>query len=305
MNFKQKKTSSLITNCENQKIHLTQNQEIILQWFIDNGDQGYFSFETLSKETNINYGSTRKVIDRLEKIKILEIGDYIYQYKKKEYKINRDYLVQIINFNDTTNNGQVGSSQVTGEGQVIKNSSYKERKILLNNLKNLSFFLKNSDFWKKQSLTQKRIERWMTEFDMDENFVIQQLQMAEADPKITAADDPMDYLYRCFVKTGGIKKPKHFEFPEERMARLKAESLAASESLLKKQEEIREKEKELAKKEAFLLFLQNEDAVLEGIVEIEKSHVTPKLKVEIELYKSSRKIGERLENRLKIYFESD
>ncbi|MCP3941002.1 MAG: hypothetical protein GY710_05915 [Desulfobacteraceae bacterium] len=178
------------------------------------------------------------------------------------------------------------------------NTSYnKERKIY-----NISFFLKNSEFWNSQGLTLKKCETWIEEIEhCNPEYLLQQLQFGEAEPKVVTADRPVYYFHKIIVKDG-LTRPAGFEFPEEKRARIQQKEMKHRDDLLRIQEEIRTKEKKITDKENFLAFLGNVEMVQSAIDEIESQFISSGMKISIQAYRSKVKIDSRLEGRLRQAF---
>ena len=98
---------------------------------------------------------------------------------------------------------------------------------------------------------------------------------------------------------GGLTRPKDFEFPEEKAARIKKQEIEAKKKILADQVAIREQEKILADQQAFLSLLKNKENVDLLIHKIEKRFITPKTKISIKLYRETGQIDSKLETALK------
>jgi hypothetical protein len=181
-------------------------------------------------------------------------------------------------------------------------ASYRKKESFYNNL---SFYVGDSQFWQSHGLTIQKCEKWINDIaHCDPEFLLLQLQFAEATPAVKKAKDPIGYFFST-IRKDAFHRPKDFEFPEERAARIKREELKRQNELLRAHEEIRKKERALADRESFIAFLDDKDAVKDAIKEIEKQAVSPKMKAAIKAFEVSGKIDSRLEGRLKTLFLSE
>jgi hypothetical protein len=181
-------------------------------------------------------------------------------------------------------------------------ASYRKKESLL---KNLSFYVEQSPFWQSHGLTIQKCEKWIRDIPhCDPEFLLQQLQFAEATKGVQNAKDPIGYFFST-IKKDAFHRPEGFEFPEERAARIRDEELKCRCDLLRAQEEARKREQDLADRESFLLFLDDKDAVSAAIEDIENQVTSPKMKAAIQLFKTSGKIDSRLAGRLKNFFFVD
>lgn len=98
--------------------------------------------------------------------------------------------------------------------------------------------------------------------------MLKQLQIGEAHPSVTKADNPVHCFFSIMVHKGGLTRPPGFEFPEEKAERFKQQELLKQQELIASMEKARQKEKELADKEAFLMFIADHDAVKVALDEI-------------------------------------
>ncbi|SLM31114.1 hypothetical protein MTBBW1_2710001 [Desulfamplus magnetovallimortis] len=168
-------------------------------------------------------------------------------------------------------------------------------------LKNLSF----SDFWLDQGLTQQKLDAWMKEFNFTEEEWEVQLIFGANEPKVKNADNPIKYFYKS-LKQGGLTRPNGFEFPEERLLRIRKEEMEARKKLVEEEKKLREQEKTLADEEAFLVLLKDKETVTEAITELEDGqYLTSKVKLGIKQFNSTGQITDALENKLRIWFRSD
>ncbi len=168
----------------------------------------------------------------------------------------------------------------------------------------LTDYLKNSDYWKKQNLNIGKVHGWIRDYEIcTEEYVLKQLQIGEAHPSVTKADNPVSCFFSILVHKGGLTRPPGFEFPEERAERFKQQELLKQQELITSMEKARQKEKEIADKEAFLMFLADHDAVKVALDEITQGLMTSTLKASVNIFLKNQKIDTRLENRLRFYFQ--
>ena len=187
--------------------------------------------------------------------------------------------------------------------EQAKSSNNIDRKIF----NNLSVYVENSDFWKGWGLTFKKCEQWIDEIEhCTPDFLLVQLQFGEHAEKVVKSDKPVSYFRSC-IMSGGIERPKGFEFPEEKAARIKQLEFEAQQKAISEQEIFRKKEKELADKQAFLAVLRDKDTINYLITQIEEEKfITPATKVSIKLYRENGAIDSKLEKALeRKFFMSD
>ena len=246
-------------------------------------------------------------------LNLINISQYNPSSRLQKYKINLELKVSHFNI---SNRGQVsnirsGSGQESvsnirsgsGSGQIdTKNSSYKiDRKIL----NNLSIYLENSKYWKGQGLSLKKCETWISEIEhCDYSFLLTQLQFGEFSKDVINSERPLSYFRTCLL-SGGLERPKDFEFPEEKVTRIKNQEIEILKTTLNEQKSIREKEKEIADKQIFMDLLQDKENIEFLITEIKKSFVTQKMKISIKLYQKTGQIDSKLEKALEREFEKD
>ena len=193
--------------------------------------------------------------------------------------------------------GQVSSIRSgSGQGQLDTNSaSYNIDRQIYININNLSIYLECSDFWKGQGLTLKKCQQWMTEMqDLTPDFLLIQLQFGEEAETVIKADKPLSYFRSCLM-AGGLERPKGFEFPAERIARIKQLDHEARKVL-------KQKEKEIADEDAFLDALKNKEAVDDMVTKIESRFTSTAMKNSIKAYKQTGDISPRLETALRTEF---
>ena len=184
-----------------------------------------------------------------------------------------------------------------------KSSNNIDRKLL----NNLSVYVENSDFWKGKGLTLKKCEQWIDEIQhCTPDFLLVQLRFGEHAEKVVKSDKPVSYFRSCLM-SGGLERPKGFEFPEEKAARIKQLEFEALQKSLSEQEIFRKKEKELADKQAFLAVLRDKGTINYLITQIEEEKfITPATKVSIKLYRENGAIDSKLEKALeRKFFMSD
>ena len=106
--------------------------------------------------------------------------------------------------------------------------------------------------------------------------------------------------------SGGIERPKGFEFPEEKAARIKRLEFEAQQKAISEQEIVRQKEKEMADKKVFLDVLKDKETVDYLITQIESKFTTPATKFSIKSYRTNGEIDSKLESALqREFFVSD
>jgi len=274
------------------KVTLAHQQQKVYEWFIRNGFAGYFNKGIISRETGINHPTIRKAISKLETLDLINIFEYDPVSRQQKYKLNPTNEVTLLKIS-----GQVSSIR-SGSGQDVTTSYKKERKIYLNNL---SF----SDFWISQGLTQQKLSTWIEEFDFTDEEWQNQLIFGESEPKVKNADSPINYFYKA-LKKGGLTRPEGFEFPEERRQRIQAENLKARKAFLAQAEKLREQEKELADKEAFIEFLKDKESIENAMTDFaDELKIRPGLRIAVAQFRKNGNIDSVLENRLKRWFRSD
>jgi len=280
---------------------LAPKQQQVYEWFLRNGFEGYFNKGIISRKTHISHPTVKKSISKLKSLSLIFIGVYDPVSRQQKYSLNTELNVKLL----TGSGLGLVSSQglVSGLGQVQSGStSYKTERKILNNL---SVYIQNSDFWKAQGLTLRKCENWIDKIEhCDSDFLLQQLQFGEAEPKVKNANSPIDYFFKSISKDG-LTRPNGFEFPDEKRLRIQQEEIKRREDLLKHQEEIRKEEQDLADREAFLMFLNDKDAVDSAVRDIKKQAVTPKMKIAIKNYSTNGKIDSRLEGALKRIFTAN
>lgn len=198
---------------------------------------------------------------------------------------------------------QIPAQSDNRTSEHTKTSNNIDRKIL----NNLSVYIENSEFWKGQGLSLKKCEQWIDEIKhCTPDFLITQLQFGEHTEKVIKSEKPLSYFRSC-IMSGGIERPKGFEFPEEKAARIKQLEFEAQQKAISEQEIFRKKEKELADKQAFLAVLRDKDTINYLITQIEEEKfITPATKVSIKLYRENGAIDSKLEKALeRKFFMSD
>ena len=164
--------------------------------------------------------------------------------------------------------------------------------------KKLTDYIEFSNFWRGQGLTTSKCQEWINEFDFlkdNPEFLITQLMFAEQtdavlNPKIKT---PVHVFYGCLLN-GGLTRPKNFEFPEERAARIQREELERQKKNIELQEKMIEQERQLADKIAFLEFLKDKKNINFLITKIEEKFTGSVIKNSIRLYKKTGKIDSKL-----------
>ncbi|WP_022669455.1 hypothetical protein [Desulfospira joergensenii] len=279
-----------------------------------------------SKNFKIPYGTVRYCLESLYKkgyiSKPFSINNGIQ--KGTSCQVNEGKCIQFFGPTLVINSEQVNKSttwQTSGQvdrltneqvdnstsGQVSKianeqaQSSNKKERSLLNNL---SFYLENSAYWKGQGLTLKKCEGWIEKLDHCEpDFLLTQLRFAENSKNVRNSDKPLNYFFTCLAD-GGLPRPPDFLLPQEKATRIKKAEIEAQLKAAEEMEVLREKERAIAEKLAFLKFLENSEIVAELIKKIESRYTTNKLKISIQVFKDSGNIDPRLENALKLEFQN-
>ncbi|TSD02560.1 MAG: hypothetical protein Athens071416_635 [Parcubacteria group bacterium Athens0714_16] len=198
---------------------------------------------------------------------------------------------------------QISTQSNNQTSEQLKTANNIERKIF----NNLSVYVENSDFWKGLGLTFKKCEQWIESIEhCGPDFLLVQLQFGEHTEKVVNSDKPVSYFRSCLM-TGGLERPKGFEFPAEKAARIKQLEFEAQQKILSEQEIFRQKEKELADKQAFLSILSDKEAVDYYVSQIEEEKfITPATKNSIKLYRENGQIDSKLEKALeRKFFMSD
>ena len=171
-------------------------------------------------------------------------------------------------------------------------STYKTDRQILNNL---SVYVESSDYWQGQGLTLKKCEQWIEEMQhCNPDFLLTQLQFGEHTEKVVKSDKPVSYFRSCLM-SGGLERPKEFEFPHEKAARIKQLEFETQQKALSEQESIRQKEKELADKKNFFDVLKDKETVDYLITQIESKFTTPTTKFSIKSYRTNGEIDSKLE----------
>ncbi len=196
----------------------------------------------------------------------------------------------------------------TNEQQSKKASEQlnPSNKLVSKYLNKLTNYIENSDFWKKEGLSEKKCGQWLDEFEFlknDPDLLVTQLMFAENTKSVLEpkTKTPVHVFYGC-LKNGGLTRPKHFLFPDEKALKIRQQELQIKEKLLADQAAIREKEIKIADELAFNGFMENKENVEFLISEIEKTFVTPKKKNSIEIYRKGGQIDSTLYNALKNEF---
>ncbi|MBI9090124.1 MAG: hypothetical protein JEZ12_12990 [Desulfobacterium sp.] len=139
------------------------------------------------------------------------------------------------------------------------------------------------------------------------------LQKGEFDSSVKNSRKPVSVIFKIITVKGGMNRPEGFEYPEEIKARLETEDVAAAaksleikEQALNAKKKIRQREQELADEEAFLEFLDNEDAVILAVKEIKdgKERPTAMMTTSIAMYEKKKRMDSRLAKRLKRYWQN-
>lgn len=296
-----------VSSIRSQHVVLAQQQQRVYLWFLDNGISGYFNKGIIHRETSINLPTIRKCVAKLKDIGLLKIGVFDPVSRLSEYSISRHIKVHLLGHSRS----ELGQDQVSnigagsGLGQVtpINSSNKTERKII----KDLSFFVQNSEFWKKQGLNITRIERWLNDdrlIHCTPEFLLLQLRYGEIEPQVKNADKPLDYFFATIVN-GGLQRPKDYESPEEKVTRILQEDLDLKEQTLAKQVSLKQECEYAAAELAFQAFLDAPDNIDNLIYEIEKGFVSRAQKARIKSYKETGELCPQLRLTLKTKFEGE
>ena len=261
--------------------YLTDNQKLVFLSLIDKEEKPT-SNKIISSETGVTYGSVRNAIRTFVKLGLITKPILC------RFRNNKGFTFKF-------------TKKVKLHGQSVEQSVEKFPALIDREIDSL--YKKNlSLYWSNQGLTQKQIDKWIRDFDLSEDEMETFLLFAEHTKKIIEANNPVNYFHGCLKKNGGIPRPKGYELPEEYRARLKKEELEARMRLVAEEEKLRQQEKKLAEKEAFLALLKDKEIINEAIKEFEKGHMTPKFKISIKTFRDNGHVDERLETRLKMWF---
>jgi len=287
------------------EISLAPQQQKIYFWFFNNGISGSFNKYQIQKETGINYPSIRKSISKLEMTGLIILFGYDPVSRRQRYVLNpKMKVLSGSGIRSGSGQGQVSSIRSgSGQGQLDTNSaSYNIDRQIYININNLSIYLEYSDFWKGQGLTLKKCQQWMTEMqDLTPDFLLIQLQFGEEAETVIKADKPLSYFRSCLM-TGGLERPKGFEFPAERIARIKQLEFENQQKILSEQESLLKKEEEQARKNSVIAMRQDKKTIDYLKTKIKTRYMTPTMEFSIELYESTGEIDPRLGRALEIEF---
>jgi len=283
---------------------LAPQQQKVYSWFLNHGFSGYFNKGLIQRDTGINHPTIRKCIAKLISLNLIQIFEYDPVSRQQEYQLNIKKNVYII---QGSGQGQVSSIRSRlNQGQVDTNiNSYK---LVSKFFKKLTNYIESSEFWRGQGLTSQKCQEWVNEFDFLKNnpeFLITQLMFAEhTDAVLNPKKTPVHVFYGC-LKNGGLTRPKNFEFPKERAARIQQEELDRQKKIIEIQEKLIEQERQLADKMAFLEFLKDKENINFLLTKIEKKFTSSTTKNSIRLYKKTGKIDSKLYAALKRKYKSD
>lgn len=265
-----------IVQTQSGPIRLTNIQYKVYQFFLDNGVEGIFNRTIVSDRTNVTRASVKAAIIKFQKNKVIEIGPLCSISKMQTYKLN-------------------SSIKVSGHSPDI--------------VQTMSRPIEISEFWKKAGLTPQKCAEWLGEIS---ELTLERLQLQleygeHNDWVVKAKKGSVNYLYGC-LKGNPLIKPSGYKTTEDKYVDIMKQQIK---EVTKKQETIdalekaRQNERELANQECFLMFLGDYDAVKAALDEIAKGHMTPTLKVSVNIFLKKQKIDTRLENRLKLYFKKN
>ena len=255
-------------------MRLTDKQYKVYCFFLNNGVEGTFNRTIISTKINVTRASVKAAIVKFQKNKVIEIGPLCPIAKVQPYKLNLSVIVS-------------GHS--------------------LDIVQTMSRPIEVSEFWKKAGLTHQKCEEWISEIPKltPERLQVQLEYGEHTDSVVNAKKGPIYYLYGC-LKGSPLVKPPGYKTTEDQYVEIMQQQIK---EVTKKQEFIyalektRQKERELADQESFLIFLESHDDVEAAIGEITESHMTPTLKASISAFRNNKKIDTRLENRLRLYFQ--
>jgi len=296
------------------EILLAPQQQKTYSWFLNNGVSGFFNKFQIQRDTGINHPTIRKSILKLQMFGLITLSEYDPASRQQRYMLNLKTKVnmlpisnqgQVSGIRSISNQGQVsGIGLRSGQGQLdTKIDSYNIDRQILNNL---SIYVEHSEFWKGQGLTLKKCEQLINEIQhCTPDFLLVQLQFGEYTEKLVKSDKPISYFRSCLM-SGGLERPKGFEFPEEKATRIKQLEFEAQQKALSEQEIFRQKEKELADKKVFFDLLKDKETVEYLITQIESKFITPTTKFSIKSYRTNGEIDSKLEIALqREFFMSD
>lgn len=265
--------------------------------------KGYIS-RPVSINDGVNYGTTCQINE--EKCIPLFGPTHIInsqQINKSTSQQFNNLTTHIQNISTTQQLNNITIQQVDKLANQQQDPSYK---LVSKSFKKLTDYIENSVLWKTQGLSIKKCDEWIKEFYPDNpEALLTQLMFAEKTESVLKPKHktPIHVFYGC-LKNGGLTRPKDFEFPEEKQVRQERERVERQQAALQEIENLREKEREVADKLAFLEFLKDKDSVDLLIIEIEKrKHITPKTKTSIRQYRQTGQIDSKLEIALKFEYE--
>jgi len=277
------------TNKQNEieSVVLAPQQQKAYEWFLFNGEIGYFNKGVISRETGIKPPTLRKCITKLKALSLIFIGEYDPASRKQSYKLNPEKKVTLL-----------GSSK--GQLKVRSSVNFGSSKGQLS-LRDLSV----SDFWIEQGLAEQTLQEWLKEFKFSDEELEHQLMFGANNPKVKNAEKPIGYFYKL-LQQGGLTRPEGFEFPEERRLRIKKENIEARQKTLEEAKKIQEQERELADQESLVELLSNKEAIADALTEVEKnSSMTTKLQLAISQFKKNGQVNSILINRLKSWLNAE
>lgn len=263
-----------IVQIQSGPMRLTEKQYKVYQFFLDNGTEGTFNRTIISAKTNVTKASVKASIVKFQKHKVIEIGPLCPISKMQTYKLKRSVKVS----------GHSPDTVQTMSGPV-----------------------EVSEFWKKAGLTPQKCGEWLSTIPglTPERLQIQLEYGENTDLVVNAKKGPINYLYGC-LKGNPLVKPPGYRTTEDQyvdIMKQRIKEVAKQQELINSLENARQKEREIADQESFLMFLTDHDAVKAALDEITKEHMTSTLKASISIYLKKQRIDSRLENRLKVYFQ--
>lgn len=253
---------------------LTDKQYKVYRFFLDHGPEGSFNRTIVSAETMVTRASVKAAIVKFQKHGVIEIGPLCPISKKQTYALNL-------------------SAKVSGHSPDI--------------VRTMSRPIELSAFWKKAGLTPRKCDEWLAEIPglTPERLGVQLEYGEHTDKVINAEKGPINYLYGC-LKGNPLVKPPGYRTTEDQYVEImqqRREAVAKQQAAIETLEKAREKERELADQESFLMFLADHNAVTAALDEIKEEHMTATLKASANIFLKTKRIDSRLENRLKVYFQ--
>jgi hypothetical protein len=263
-----------IVQTQSGPMRLTEKQYKVYRFFLDNGPKGTFNRTIISAKTNVTRASVKAAIVKFQKHKMIEIGPLCPISKVQTYTLNL-------------------AVKVSGHSPDI--------------VQTMSRPIELSEFWTKAGLTPQKCNEWLGEIPglTPERLQIQLEYGEHTDLVLNATKGPIKYMYGC-LKGNPLVKPLGYRTTEDKYVDIMEQRLkevAQQQEAIETLEKARQKERELADQESFLIFLADHDAVTAALDEIKDEHMTGTLKTSVNTFVKTQSIDSRLENRLKVYFQ--